>query len=100
MRGCVGLGQGYDLSVPELARFYGIVVRMYWADHPPAHMHVFHGDAQALLRIDTLEIMGGTLSRRALMLVVEWAMAHRAELAENWARAERGEPILPIAPLE
>jgi hypothetical protein len=49
---------------------------------------------------DSLEVMAGSLPRRALMLLVEWALAHRAELTENWERAERGEPIVPIEPLE
>jgi hypothetical protein len=86
--------------MPEVSRFYGIVVRMYYDEHPPPHFHVIYQDAQAVLRIDTLEVSRGTLPRRALSLVVEWAVAHREELRQNWERAERGERIVEIAPLE
>ena len=86
--------------MPEVSRFYGIVVRMYYDEHPPPHFHVAYQDAQAVLRIDTLEVSRGHLPRRALSLVVEWALAHRHELRQNWERAERGEPIVEIAPLE
>jgi hypothetical protein len=86
--------------VPELSRFYGIVIRMYYDDHPPPHFHVDYQGAQATVSIDTLEVLRGRLPRRALRLVVEWAVAHREELHHNWMQAERGEPISAIDPLE
>jgi len=86
--------------MPEISRFYGIVIRMYYDEHPPPHFHVAYQDEQAVLRIDTLDVARGQLPRRALSLVVEWALAHRDELRQNWERAERGEPIVEIAPLE
>jgi hypothetical protein len=86
--------------MPEISRFLGMIVRMYWDDHPPPHFHVEYGGVQATLRIDTLEVMRGQLPGRALALLAEWALAHREELRENWQRAERGEPLMPIAPLE
>jgi len=86
--------------MPELSRFYGIVVRIYYDDHPPPHFHVSYQNADAVVRIDTLDVARGNLPRRALSLVVEWALAHREELRDNWNRAERGEPLSPIAPLE
>ena len=86
--------------MPEISRFYGIVIRMYYDEHPPPHFHVAYQDEQAVLRIDTLDVARGQLPRRALSLVVEWALAHREELRQNWERAERGEPIVEIAPLE
>jgi hypothetical protein len=86
--------------VPEISRFYGIVVRMYFDEHPPPHFHVAYQDAQAVVRIDTLDVLRGNLPRRALSLVVERALAHREELLQNLERAERGEPVVEIAPLE
>jgi hypothetical protein len=86
--------------MPELSRFYGIVVRMYYDEHPPPHFQVSYHDAEAVVRIDTLDVVRGFLPRRALNLLVEWALAHREELRENWTRVERGEPLSPIAPLE
>lgn len=86
--------------MPEISRFYGIVVRMYYDEHPPPHFHVSYQDADASVRIDTLELVRGTLPRRAMVLVAEWALAHRDELRQNWARVERGEPLRPISPLD
>lgn len=73
---------------------------MYYADHPPPHFHVSYQDAEATLRIDTLEIARGHLPRKAFSLVTEWALAHREELLQNWNRAALGQPVSPIAPLE
>lgn len=58
-------------AMPELCRFYGIIIRMYFDEHPPAHFHAYYGDAQAVVRIDTLEVIRGELPRRALVLVAE-----------------------------
>ena len=55
---------------------------------------------QAKISIETLDVVAGSLPRRALALVIEWAMMHRPELRENWARAERHEAAVPIAPLD
>ena len=86
--------------MPELCRFYGIVIRMYYDEHPPPHFHVDYQDAIATVRIDTLRVLHGNLPRRVLALVTEWALAHREELRQNWSRVERGEPLSPIDPLE
>lgn len=86
--------------MPEISRFYGIVIRMYYDEPPPPHFHVYYQDAQATLRIETLDLVRGHLPRRALALVLEWALAHRSELRDNWQRAERGEPVATVAPLE
>ena len=79
---------------------YGITIRIYYDDHPPPHFHVYYQNAAATIRIDTLEVSRGTLPRRALALIIEWALAHRPELRQNWERAENGEPLVPIAPLD
>lgn len=50
--------------MPEISRFYGIVIRMYWADHPPPHFHAEYGSDQAQIRIDPVGVLA--LSRRAL----------------------------------
>ncbi len=86
--------------MPEICRFYGIVIRMYYDEHPPPHFHVGYHNTDAVLRIETLDVIRGALPRRALALVHEWAMAHQAELRQNWRRLEQGEPLLAVAPLE
>jgi Domain of unknown function (DUF4160) len=86
--------------LPTLSLFFGIAVRMYFDEHGPPHFHVYYGDYAAVLLIDTLEVREGRLPPRALALVLEWASAHRAELRDNWQRAERHEPLLAIEPLQ
>ena len=81
--------------MPEVTRFFGIVIRMYFRDHSPAHFH-----AEALVEIDTLSILRGELPRRAMALVLEWAALHRQELRADWERARGGTPLESIAPLD
>jgi hypothetical protein len=88
------------LAVPEISRFFGIIVAMYYDDHPPAHFHVRYGEHRAILEIEPVAVLAGSLPPRALGLVMEWAALHRAELEENWHRARELAPLKPIAPLE
>jgi len=86
--------------VPVISRFFGVVISMYYNDHPPPHFHVRYGDERVRISIDNLRVLDGKMSPRALGLVVEWAIQHRDELSDNWERAQRHEPLQPIAPLE
>jgi hypothetical protein len=86
--------------MPEISRFFGIVIRMYVNDHNPPHFHAAYGEFEALINIETMRIYQGDLPRRALGLVLEWAALHRGELQQDWSRARKGEPLQPIAPLE
>jgi hypothetical protein len=83
-----------------VSEFFVIVVAMYFNDHKPAHFHARYGEHEALVVIDTLELYEGSLPRRALALVLEWAALHRHELRSNWDKARRGEPLDRIEPLE
>jgi hypothetical protein len=85
--------------MPELSRFYGIVIRMYYADHNPPHFHAFYAGDEAVIDIRTLTVFGGGLSPRALGLVIEWASIHHEELLECWHRAQALEPLDRIDPL-
>jgi len=87
-------------EMPEVTRFFGIVVRMYFRDHSPAHFHAEYGEYEALVEIETLAILRGELPRRAMALVLEWAALHRQELRADWERARGGTPLEPIAPLD
>ena len=86
--------------MPELCRFYGIVIRMYFGDHGPPHFHALYGEQEALVEIDSLAVLQGRLSPRAKSLVLEWASLHQTELRAAWKRASRLEPLGKIAPLE
>ena len=70
--------------MPEVARFYGIVVKLFFGDHPPPHFHAVYGEYIGLFRIDTLEMFEGDLPPRAHKLVVEWGKIHQDELKEMW----------------
>lgn len=86
--------------MPEISRFFGIVVAMYYNDHPPPHFHVRYGGQKAIIDIATLDLREGQLSRRALALVKEWAALHQAELAADWDLARQQAPLDRIEPLE
>ena len=86
--------------MPELCRFYGIIIRMYFGDHAPPHFHAFYGKHEALIDINSLAVLAGKLPPRAMGLVAEWAALHRADLIEAWRRAENLESPGKIAPLD
>lgn len=86
--------------MPEISRFFGIVVQMYYADHEPPHFHVRYSGQKALIAIETLGVLRGYLSPRALGLVTEWAALHREELMQDWHLARSQAQLKPIAPLE
>ena len=85
--------------MPEVSRFFGIVVRMYFFDHEPPHFHAVYAGEEAKVRITPVGLISGQLPPRALALVVEWARLHEAELLDNWLRLASDEPPRPIAPL-
>ncbi len=89
----------YVRAVPRISAFYGIVIAMYFDDHPPPHFHAKYGDHQAQIEIATGEVLHGFLPRRALKLVQEWTDLHRNELSADWERAEQEEPLASIEPL-
>jgi len=86
--------------LPTLSRFYGIVILMYHRDHEPAHFHARYGGYRAVIGIDPLRVLRGTLPRRAQSLVLEWTVLHRDELVDNWRRARTAAALQPIEPLE
>ncbi len=86
--------------MPELTRFFGIIIAMYYNDHSPPHFHAKYGADQAVIRIDTGEVIEGNLSARALRLVEEWRLLHEDELANDWDLAQDRLPLIKIEPLE
>lgn len=85
--------------MPEISRFYGIVITINYDEHLPPHFHARYAGDRASFLI-TGEVLAGSLPKRAVDLVRTWAQQHRAELAANWMRAEKREPLLAIAPLD
>jgi hypothetical protein len=83
--------------VPTIAIFYGIVIRMYWRDHAPPHVHAIYQGFEALIAIESAEVIGGHLPPNALRIVREWVGLRSVELAENWQRGRRFEPFQHVA---
>ncbi len=86
--------------MPTISEFFGILIRMYWDDHPPPHFHAIYGEHEAQYNVVTLDVIHGSLPRRAHALVVEWASLHKDELMKNWDRCQVPAPAVPIDPLE
>ena len=86
--------------MPEISRFYGIIIRMFHDEHAPPHFHAIYQNDEAQFNIKTLEIIEGSLPRSAQRLVKEWALIHQNELLQNWERAQKPEPLDKIAPLD
>lgn len=82
--------------MPRLSEFYGIVIYMYWADHAPPHFHAIYAGQEAQITIEDGAVLAGALPRTATKLVREWAALRRAELIEDWRRAQIKEDLLPI----
>ena len=72
--------------MPEISRFYGIIIKMYYlsSEHNPPHIHAIYNKKVAIINIQTLEIEEGELPNRALRLVKEWIYLHRNEIKEIW----------------
>jgi len=85
--------------MPEICRFYGIIIKMFFDDHNPPHFHAEYGSNEALIEIRTLAIFAGDLPPRALGLVMEWALQHRDELIALWNDAHSQRTLRKLDPL-
>jgi hypothetical protein len=86
--------------MPEICRFYGIAVFMYYKEHQPPHFHAVYGGREALISIETLSVLAGSLPPRSLGLVIEWASIHGNELGVVWNQAMNHQKLDKIDPLE
>lgn len=85
--------------MPEISRFYGIVIKMYFDDHNPPHFHIEYGSDEAVMSIASLGLLRGSLPPRAMGMVTEWAALHQNELMEAWKKAVDLELPQKIEPL-
>ena len=85
--------------MPEVSRFYGIIIQIYFGDHPPPHFHALYGEFTAVIDIQSLAILEGHIPPRALGLVIEWASIHRDELITGFSLAQQMQKPPKIAPL-
>ena len=85
--------------MPEISRFLGIVIAIYYRDHAPPHFHAVYGEFHATIAIRDGAV-NGYLPKRVLANVEEWRILHQEELAAAWRLAQAGLPLLTIEPLE
>ena len=88
--------------MPELSRFFGIIIRMYAeldAPHHGPHFHAYYQDAVAVYGLQPIELIAGEIPRRQQRLVEAWAELHHAELMADWQRLQAGQKPQPIDPL-
>jgi hypothetical protein len=85
--------------MPEISKFLGIIIAMFYRDHAPPHFHAIYGEYEITVEIES-GIINGRFPKRALKLVFEWLELHRDELLENWRLAEDRRPLNKIEPLE
>jgi hypothetical protein len=89
--------------VPEISRFFGIIIRMFMeagAAHHAPHFHAYYQEHVGVFSIEPIDLIAGELPRVQRRLVEAWAELHRAELQADWDRLQAGRPALPIAPLQ
>lgn len=85
--------------MPEISRFYGIIISMFFSEHNPPHFHAQYGEYKASIKIEDFAIAEGNLPPKALALVIEWASLHKDELKNNWNAARLGNSLKKIEPL-
>ncbi len=85
--------------MPEISRFLGIIIYMYYKDHSPAHFHAEYGEYTITVEIES-GVVQGRFPRRALNLVLDWYSYHEQELMQNWDLALARKPLNKIEPLE
>lgn len=86
--------------MPEISRFFGIIIRMYFDDHFPPHFHAIYGGQEAQVGINPITVLYGGLPRRAESMVIEWAARYQRELMEDWHRLRNDQPAQKIEPLD
>ncbi len=86
--------------MPEISRFYGIIIRMFTPDHAPPHFHAVYAEHEVSITIDPIGILAGNLPPKALGLVTEWASLHQDQLMDNWNLLSKNQSPNRIEPLK
>ncbi len=85
--------------MPEICRFLGILILIYYKDHSPSHFHAKYSDKSGTFSINDMRMIEGDLPPRVISLILEWALINKSELLEDWELAQSGKPLKKIAPL-
>lgn len=85
--------------MPQISRFYGIIILMNFKDHCPPHFHAWYNEYRVIVNIDD-GVINGTMPARAVKLILEWWEINKSQLIECWDKAQEGLPIGMIDPLK
>lgn len=85
--------------MPEISRFFGIVIYMFYDEHAPSHFHAKYAEYETVIDLENLTVLRGHLPPRVMGLVMEWTLLHQEELRANWQRALQQQSLQKIAPL-
>lgn len=85
--------------MPELSRFFGIGIAMYYDDHEPPHFHIRYHGVTARVRLPDLSVLDSGVPNKILELALWWALEHISELTEAWESVSQGKQPNKIAPL-
>jgi hypothetical protein len=86
--------------MPEIARFFGIIIALFYDDHNPPHFHARYGSEKIIVEIESLKVLEGKISPRALGLIIEWATQHQSELKADWDLVKNNQVPKKIDPLK
>ncbi|MFH1097078.1 MAG: DUF4160 domain-containing protein [Candidatus Desantisbacteria bacterium] len=86
--------------MPEISRFYGIIVSMFYDEHNPPHFHARYGEYKIAIDVNSLQILEGKFPPRALGLIMEWASLYKNELLKDWEITAQNLPPGKIEPLK
>ena len=86
--------------MPEISRFYGIIIAIFYDDNNPPHFHARYGKQKVAIAIKTLNVLEGKIPARALGMTIEWASMHKEELLKDWELAKNNQPPNKIEPLK
>ena len=86
--------------MPEISRFFGIIITMYYNDHGLPHFHAKYGEHKAKVLIESGAVVEGSLPRRALRLVEDWRIERRDDLLLVWQQVMDRQPHGKVEPLE
>jgi hypothetical protein len=87
-------------AMPEICRFFGIIIRMYFDEHNPPHLHAEYQGAKAVFDFNGNVLKGGLNSKTATKLVREWIDLYSIDLGKDWELARAGKKLNKISPLE
>ena len=85
--------------MPEISRFYGIIIRMFFNEHNPPHFHAEYGEYRVVVNLND-EVVNGFMPKRALKLIFEWLDLHKEELIKNWEKCKNDVSPDKINPLK